>query len=160
MRSRLLVLAAASVLSLSLTACGGSDGKITVAGPAQQTDETTGTVAPDPSSDPTDETATADTIFDQSDMPDFSATEECQQVGEAFTNLSSSAMTMTADEAQSALNDAIAQFPEEIRGVFQTLIDAYTSMGQGDMDAMSSQEFLDANDKITTYITEVCTPGG
>jgi len=33
-------------------------------------------------------------------------------------------------------------------------------MGQGDMDAMSSQEFLDANDKITTYITEVCTPGG
>ena len=175
MRSRLLVLLAASTLSVCLTACGGGDDKITIAGPAAQPDETTGTVAPDDNGtvetgtddSGTDEAGTDDTISG-SDLPDFSEIEgmegmqECMTVASAIAGMGGEAMGLSPEESDQAVADAKDLLPDELEGDFDKLMTAFEALNAGDMDAMeqigSDTELEAASTRLQGYLEEIC-PG-
>lgn len=165
MRARHLAPLLIAVIALS--ACGGGGGKITIGEAASGAPATT---AGDDDSAATIDEATDDALTDDTMADDTTPAEssdggvepnmdKCIEVSEAFSSIAGSASDMTPDGAQAALDKMKEVLPSDLRDDIQTMVDVYASNPSDIGEAVSSQDFIDANNAVTDYLAQICGAG-
>ena len=160
MRARHLAPLLIAVLALS--ACGGGGGKITIGeaasnAPAASSGDDDGAATIDEATDDafTDDTTSAEPS-DGGVEPDM---DKCIEVSEAFSSIAGSASDMTPEGAQAALDKMKEVLPSDLRDDIQTMVDVYASNPSDIGEAVSSQDFIDANNAVTDYLAQICGAG-
>ncbi|HQF94269.1 MAG TPA: hypothetical protein PLS46_08925 [Microthrixaceae bacterium] len=170
MRARHLAPLLIAVLALS--ACGGGGGKITIGEAASGAPATTAgnddsAATIDEATDDalTDDALTDDTMADDTTPAESSDggvepnMDKCIEVSEAFSSIAGSASDMTPEGAQAALDKMKEVLPSDLRDDIQTMVDVYASSPSDIGEAVSSQDFIDANNAVTDYLAQICGAG-
>lgn len=173
MRHR-LALSSLLLAAAALTACGGGGGKITLGAPGDEIATTAPSADPgtetESSSDAPSETVTDDTTVDpgttdtdtDAAAPDL---EKCEEVTGSLTDLTNTIGGGPLSDAQKAQLDKVkGEMPDDIRADFELLEDGYSAIAGGDIGDMmeagsklSSPEFEAALERITQYVTDICS---
>ena len=107
----------------------------------------------------TDDTMADTTSAEPSDGGVEPNMDKCIEVSEAFSSIAGSASDMTPEGAQAALDKMKEVLPSDLRDDIQTMVDVYASNPSDIGEAVSSQDFIDANNAVTDYLAQICGAG-
>jgi hypothetical protein len=125
----LLVIVSFAMLVFAFAGCGGDDNSASGDTTATETTttETTETETTETETTDTTETETTETT-ETTDLSDFATSANCKEFRQIGTKLSAAFTgggTEDLQEVKQYFNDLVAAAPDEIKGDFQTIADAY-----------------------------------
>ena len=159
MRARTLAASSlALLLCLGLTACGDDDDDDASSSDTEAASSDTGDASDDTTADDSGDDATDETTDDGGDAISGDISDDCIEAATEFSEAFSSFDGTDLDslgEIGDVFDELAGTFPD-IEDELHTIADAYRDAADGDVSAISSEEYSDAATAIGEYFASDC----